>query len=272
MFTDKRIVVTGGSSGAGRVLAGKLASRGAHIALIARDPERLESAAAEIRAAAGPDRRVAFFSCDVAEAASVEKVFERAANEFGTPHMLINSAGILREGYFEGQGIETFREMIDVNFFGTLHCIRAVLPHMKQAGGGRIVNIASMAGLMGIFGYSAYCASKYAVVGLTAALRAEFQPQNIRFHVVCPPEFESPMVDAVNLNRTPENERFVHTIPTLTAEMVADQVIRGIERDRYEIIPGFTARALARMDRHFPALGRAIADAKIRKHYRGPGA
>lgn len=270
MFTDKNIVITGGSSGVGRVLADRLARRGAHIALIARDAARLETVRKELQTGTDPARRIAAFVCDVADAALVDQTFERISNEFGPPHILINSAGILREGYFENQGLDTFREIMEINFFGTLNCIRAVLPHFKQAGSGRIVNIASVAGLMGVFGYSAYCASKHAVIGLTATLRAELQPQNIAFHLVCPPEFDSPMVDAVNVNRTPENKMLAHTIPVMEPDAVADTVIRGIEQDRFEIVPGFVTRVLTGMDRHFPAIGRAIVDFKIKKHYQGP--
>ncbi len=270
MFADKNIIITGGSSGVGRVLANRLARRGAHIALIARDAARLETVKSELWSAVDPEQRIAAFPCDITDAVLVEKTVGRIARDFGEPHILINSAGILREGYFENQGLDIFREIMDINFFGTLHCIRAILPHFKQTGGGRIVNLASVAGQMGVFGYSAYCASKHAVIGLTATLRAEFQPQNIAFHLVCPPEFESPMVDAVNVGRTPENKMLAHTIPVMKPEAVADAVIRGIEQNRYEIVPGFVTRVLTGMDRHFPAMGRAIVDFKIKKHYQGP--
>ena len=270
IFNKRHIIITGGSSGVGRVLAGRLAERGAHMALIARDPEKLESVAAEVRSRAGEQQQIACFSCDVADAGEVETTFERISSVFGMPHMLINSAGILEEGYFETHTMDDFRQVMDVNFFGTLHCIRAALPCMKTTGGGRIVNIASVAGLIGVFGYTAYCASKHAIVGLTAALRMELKPQNIRIHLVCPPEFDSPMVDAINADRTLENEKITHTIPVMTAEAVADAVIRGVEQNRFEIIPGVITKALTRLNRHFPGLGRAITDAKIRKYYQGP--
>ncbi len=270
IFEGKNIIITGGSSGVGRVLANRLAGRGGHIALVARNIAKLEETAAEIRSAAAPHQRIMTFSCDVADADAVEQAFNQIASEWGTPHILINSAGILREGYFEHQGTDTFREVMDINFFGTLHCTRAVLPFFKESGGGRIVNIASVAGMMGVFGYAAYCASKHAVIGLTASLRAELKAQNITFHLVCPPEFDSPMVDAVNVDRTPENKMMAQTIPVMTAEAVADAVIRGIEQNRFHIIPGLTARALTALDRYFPALGRAIVDFKIKRCYRGP--
>jgi 3-dehydrosphinganine reductase len=270
MFKDKVMVITGGSSGLGRVLAGRFAGMGAHLALVARDMGKLEAVSKEISAGLPAGRKIGVFSCNVADPASVQTTFAAIAKEIGAPDILINSAGILHEGYFEKQSNDKFREIMDINFFGTLNCVRAVLPHMKKKGGGRIVNISSMAGLMGAFGYSAYCSSKYALVGLTDTLRHELKPMNIKVQLACPGEFESPMVDALNTYRTGENRVLVHTLPVLDAETVADVIISGIERDKYMIIPGFVARVIERVNRHFPGLARAIADYRLKKVYRGP--
>lgn len=269
MFKNKTIIITGGSSGAGKELADRLAKAGAHLAIIARDQGKLDATTAELRKNTSTDQQIAGFSCDVTDPEAVESTIARIAETFGPPQILINSAGILREGYFENQGLETFREVMDINFFGALHCIKAVLPYFIEARGGRVVNIASVAGLMGVFGYTAYCASKHALIGLTSSLRAELAPKNIRFHVVCPPEFESPMVEGL-AGRTPENIMMAHTIPVMTAASVAEAVIRGMERDQYEIVPSLVARAVVRSDRWFPALSRAIVDFQIRRCYKGP--
>ena len=106
------------------------------------------------------------------------------------------------------------------------------MPSFKEKGRGRIVNLCSVAGLMGVFGYSAYCSSKHAVSGLTGSLRVELKPQNIDLHIVYPPEFDSPMVTEISKDRTRENKIMVQTIPTLDAETVADAIISGIERNR----------------------------------------
>jgi 3-dehydrosphinganine reductase len=160
---------------------------------------------------------------------------------------------------------------MDVNFFGTLHCVRSVLPLFEQTGGGRIVNLCSLAGLMGVFGYTAYCASKHAVAGLTHTLRTELKPRNIRVHLVCPPEFDSPMVDEINRDRTPENRRIAGTLPKLTAGEVADAILDGMAKERYEIVPGRTARMAVRLDRWAPSLGRMLSDRLLRGCYQGPG-
>lgn len=270
MFKGKTVIITGGSSGVGKELALRLADLGANLALIARDEKKLEIVKKEVSDIISDLQTVDVFPCDVSDSKQVEKTFTKIADRFGSFNILINSAGILREGYFEHQSLNTFREVMDINFFGTLHCIRAALPFFKKNNGGRIVNISSVAGLMGVFGYSAYCASKHALVGLTASLRSEFRPQNIFFHIVYPPEFTSPMVDELNTYRTPENKALAQTIPVMTAESVADAIIKGIQKNKYEIVPGIPARVLTRMDKIFPSIGRAIVDLRIKMKYKGP--
>jgi 3-dehydrosphinganine reductase len=269
MFKDRLVIITGGSSGIGKVLAHRLFRKGANIALIARDEKKLNAVKEELIKAAG-GQKVEAHSCDVADYQTVEATFAKIIKSMGLPYMLINSAGVLKEGYFEKQPLETFRTIMDINYFGTLHCIQAALPYFKQAGKGRIVNMSSMGGRIGSFGYSAYCSSKFAVNGLTETLRAELRPQKIRFHLVCPPEFDSPMVDELNTYRTIENRELVQTIPVLTVDTVADEIISGIENGKFLIIPGKVTRVIDGLNRLSPRLSRSIIDYRIKKVYRGP--
>ena len=233
--------------------------------LLARDRAKLEKVKAELGGA-----KVETAVCDVADPAAVEAAFREGAARTGAPDILINSAGVIREGYFEDQPLEEFRRLMNINFFGTLHCVRAVLPLFQAKGGGRIVNIASSGGLLGAFGYAAYSSSKFAVVGLTEVLRAELKPQNILVHMVCPGEFNSPMVEGMSQGRTPENVAVVHTIPVLETDAVARAVIAGVEKGQYLIIPGLMTRLTVALGRSLPSVGRAIVDAKVKKSYQGP--
>lgn len=270
MFKNQVVIITGGSSGVGKELSLRLAQSGAHLAIIARDQSKLNAVKEQLAQSAAPGQKIEAYSCDVSSFDAVEETFSRAARDLGLPDVLINSAGILRESYFEKQSLEVFRQTMAINFFGTLHCIKAVLPFFKQKHAGRIVNISSTAGLLGVFGYSAYCSAKYALVGLTETLRSEFKPQNIKFHLVCPPEFESPMVDELNTYRTLENQTVVHTIPVLSKDAVAAAIISGMEKDRYLIIPGAMTQMVTTFNRLFPCLGRLIVDIQIKRVYRGP--
>ncbi len=269
MFRGKTAIITGGSSGLGKELAKRLIGKGADLALVARDRDKLESAIEEIAPANSLDRRIETYSCDVRDAASVEQAAKAICDRQGPPDILINSAGILREGYFETVPTDTFEEVMDTNFYGSLYWIQSVLPHFKAKGDGCIVNISSMSGILGVFGYAAYCASKHALNGLTSSLRLELAPQNIRLHLVCPPEFGSPMVDELNTYRTKENRVLAQTLPVMTVEKVADDTIRGMERGTYLIVPGTYTRMFERLNRFLPSLTRMVSDRVIRQNYKG---
>ena len=270
MFAGKTIIITGGSSGLGEALAHRLAARGANLALVARSHDKLNTVLKKIQSSGYHAQKVEAFSSDVREIESIEQTVKKIAAVVGEPDILINSAGILRENYFEALPVQTFQEIMDINFFGTLCWIKAVLPFFKKKGEGRIVNICSMGGLIGTFGYSAYCSSKHAITGLTSSLRVELKPQNIKCHLVCPSEFESPMVDDLNTYRTVENRKMVLTIPVMGIQRVAGDIIRGIEKDKYLIVPGAVTRFFERLNRYFPSLTRWTSDRIIQRCYRGP--
>lgn len=264
MFDNRNVIITGGSSGLGKALARRLAERGANLALIARDRSRLESTRDELSQIMGPSRKALTYSCDVSVPAQVEETMTRIAGELGTPHLLINSAGIMKEGPLESLELQVYREIMDINYYGTLHCLKAVLPYFQEQGEGWIVNICSLGGKMGVYGLTAYSSSKFAVMGLTEALRIELKPQNIRLQVVCPPEFESPMAEEMNKYRTRENRLLQHTVPVLDAESVADAVMEGMEKGRYMIIPGWVTRFFDLTNRLLPSLIRLVADTEIK--------
>lgn len=260
MLRDKRIMITGGSSGLGLALAKRLAADN-QIALVARDNEKLQQAADALRREV-PGARVDVYSIDVGSAEAA-KDLTAAVTRMGGLDVLINSAGILREGYFEAISERDFHDTMQINFFGTVNAIRSVLPFIRQSRG-RIVNIASIAGLTGVFGYSAYCSSKFALMGLSESLQFELEPYGVHVQVACPPEFESPMVDALDQHRTPENRAHATTIPRLTIDQCADSVLAGIVKNQSIIIPGVESRIMAFGIRHFPAVSRWIGNRKIR--------
>jgi len=270
MFKDQVVIITGGSSGVGKILAERLVKKGATVALMARDKKKLANVKEKLISMASGNQKIEAYSCDVSDDKSVNATFKKITANIGGPDILINSAGILREGYFDNKPLATFREVMGINFFGTLHCIQSALPYFKEKKGGRIVNICSVAGLMGVFGYTAYCASKHAVTGLTHSLRAELKYQNITFHIVYPPEFDSPMVDEINTYRTEENRAIAKTLPKLTSETVADAIIKGIEQNRYEIIPGIATKVVTKFEKLLPSLGRVVADFQVKGAYKGP--
>jgi len=159
-------VITGGSSGIGLALARLMAAQGARVALVARRRELLEDARTTL-----PGEGHHIYPCDVAEMDAVADMAERVLTEMGTPDWVINSAGITRPGYFWELPVEVFHDLMRVNYLGTVHVCKAFVPPMMQTHRGHIVNISSVAGFLGVFGYSAYSPSKFAVWGFSDCVR-----------------------------------------------------------------------------------------------------
>jgi NAD(P)-dependent dehydrogenase (short-subunit alcohol dehydrogenase family) len=175
-------VVTGGSRGIGAAVARVLAELGARVTLIARDAERLERVRAALPGS-GPHAAVA---ADVTDADAVAQTMHRARELNGAAFVLVNCAGGADSAAFVDTDDRTWRRLLDVNLMGAVFCTRALLPDMVAAGEGRVVNIASTAGLTGYRYVSAYVASKHALVGLTRALALETARSGITINAVCP--------------------------------------------------------------------------------------
>jgi NAD(P)-dependent dehydrogenase (short-subunit alcohol dehydrogenase family) len=187
-LTGKHAVVTGASRGIGLAIARALVDQGARVTLMARDPAALESAATEL------GRDSAWQQVDVSDAASVAAAFARA----GAADILVNNAGQAASAPILRTDGEKWQRMLDVNLTGAYHCIQAALPGMLDGGWGRIVNVASTAGLTGYRYVAAYCAAKHGLVGLTRALALELATKGITVNAVCPGYTETGIVqDAV---------------------------------------------------------------------------
>jgi NAD(P)-dependent dehydrogenase (short-subunit alcohol dehydrogenase family) len=203
-FRDRVVFITGASSGIGRDLALTFAKMGAKVALIARRKSLLEDLAAEIAAAGGDALALAD---DVTRRADVRDAIDRTLAHFGRIDILINSAGIAIPNRVETMPPEDLERMMAVNLMGTLHTMQAVLPSMRAAGAGSIVNIASLAGRRGMPPLGAYCATKFAVVGLTEALRVELFGSGIRLSLVMPGVIDTPMVHGASTTAHPDSDR-----------------------------------------------------------------
>ena len=204
-LSGKTAIVTGGSKGLGLAMAAALASAGANIMLVNRKEDEGLQAAAEL-AQAFPVQVISF-AADVTNQAHTEAMAQKAIDTFGHIDILINSAGINIRGAIDELSLEDFNQVMNVNVTGTWLCCKAVIPHMKNAGKGSIINLASTLGLVGLANRTPYTSSKGAVVQMTRALGLEMAPFSINVNAICPGPFLTEM--NLPIADTEEGKKFV---------------------------------------------------------------
>ena len=261
-FQNAHVLVTGGSSGIGLATARLAIEHGARVSLMARRPDVLDEAAASLREIGG---QVAVAATDVADAGQVSVAVSRLTEALGPVDIAICSAGQARPGYFQELDAELFRTMMDVNYFGTVNVARAVVPSMIERRSGSFVGVSSAAGLVGVFGYTAYAPTKFAVRGFLESLRAELLPYGI--HVGCsfPPDTDTPQLADENRFKPKETHAISGTIKPLSAERVARNIVDGIEKERFAIVPDTQTRALAKLTGLLPGVVSKVMDRQVKK-------
>jgi NAD(P)-dependent dehydrogenase (short-subunit alcohol dehydrogenase family) len=180
----RHAVVTGGGRGLGAVIASALAARGANVTVMGRTKPALEAHAAALRSGSGV--RAHAVVCDVSDPASVARAFASAVAGESPIDILVNNAGVSEAGPSVDVSLESWNRIIQTNLTGAFLCIQQVLPAMISRRAGRIVNVASVAGLKGFGDVAAYCASKHGVIGLTRAIAIETARYGITVNAVCP--------------------------------------------------------------------------------------
>jgi NAD(P)-dependent dehydrogenase (short-subunit alcohol dehydrogenase family) len=184
-FASKSVVITGGSRGLGLVMARELADEGARLTLLARDQDELTRAEEDIRTRQ-PFADVLTIVADVRRRYDAERAVAQAFERFGSIDVLINNAGIIQVGPVGHMKLSDYDDAMNTHFWGPLFMMLAALPHMRRQGQGRIVNISSIGGRIGLPHLVPYAASKFALTGLSDSLRYELARDNIHVTTVCP--------------------------------------------------------------------------------------
>ncbi len=234
-------LVTGGSSGIGLAAAIALARGHGRIGILARDPVRLQAAAARIREVV-PGTEVRAYPVDVADAAAVARAVGQAVAELGPPRRVVLSAGSVELGETAALSEAAHRRGMEVNYFGCLWVLRAVLPHLSA--GAAVGLVGSAGGVIGIYGYAGYAPAKFALRGLAEILRVELAGRGIGVTLCLPPDTETPMLWREDRLRSPVTARMAAGAPRMTAEAVARALIRGMDRGRFLVLPSLSVRLM----------------------------
>lgn len=229
---DKVAVVTGAASGIGRALAKALADEGCSLALADRDEVGL---AETVRICDRPDVRVRSYRVDVSNESAMRDFAAAVDDEYGRVHLLVNNAGVTVAGEFVNQSLDDFRKVVDVNFWGVVYGCKFFIPQLERAGGACIVNLSSLFGLVGVPMQSSYCATKFAVRGLSESLGAELADSDIDVVSVHPGGISTNIMKNADCVGEEANrmraglERFFET-KTMPPEQAAQKIIRGVKR------------------------------------------
>ena len=277
--------ITGGSSGIGLAAAERLVRAGGRVTIVGRDRERLEAARLRLAACSASGSRpvaaaggragapsdpappldraplddrspatviapstVLALAADVGDADAIAAAVAEAEARQGPITRLIASAGVSMPGRFEDLPVDEFRRQMDINYLGTVHAVRAVLPGLRRAGRGRIALMSSGAGLIGLFGYTAYSATKFAVRGFGEALAAELDGSGVTVSICYPPDTDTPMHHAeIAEGRKPiETQALTGSGGLMSADQVAGALISGMDRGDLHVTPGLEMRLLQR--------------------------
>jgi NAD(P)-dependent dehydrogenase (short-subunit alcohol dehydrogenase family) len=249
-FKNKTVAITGAAGGMGRALCRRFGQAGAKIALLDLHRETLESFAKELEQAG---INALALSCDVTDEPACRVAMQKIAESFGGIDVLINNAGITHRSAFAKTQMQVFRQVMEVNFFGTLHCTQAALPALL-ASRGMIVVMSSIAGFSPLFGRSGYSASKHALHGLFESLRTELSDKGVRVMMVCP-GFTATDIEknALDGDGRPTTHPRSTTGKIATPEKVADAIYRGAVKNKRLLVLSTVGKLAFVISKFFPA-------------------
>ena len=252
-FKEKTVIITGGSQGVGAATAHRFADAGANLVLVARSRKNLESIAEELRA----KTRVETVTMDVADMDACTNLFKKAEFEFGSVHVLVNNAGYHERGPAESIAIDDLGMMIDVNLRAPIILSRLAIPYLKQAGGGAIINVASLAGRTAVPGAATYSATKFGLRAFTMALADELKDTPVKVAVVSPGPIDTGFIMS-NIDNVTD---LTFSQPISTADEVAEEIMKLCINNKRERSMPPVSGLLTTLTYLFPGFARALRPA-----------
>jgi short-subunit dehydrogenase len=246
-FNNKVVVVTGGTDGIGKALVEQLLAGGAKVATCGRNHDKLYQLQSS-----HPMSPLHVFAADVSHEGDCKKFIDSVVETFGTIDVLINNAGISMRALLKDVDTETLRQVMDINFWGTVYCTRFALPHISK-NKGTITGILSVAAFRGLPGRTAYSASKFAVKGFLEALRTEVLADGVHVMWVYPGFIASNIRHAaLNKDAKPQGTTTMDESKMMTAEECATHILHAIEKKERSVILTALAKRTLFMSRYFP--------------------
>lgn len=257
-------IITGGGSGLGLGLGQRLLRRGEKLTVL--DLLLKQEARTQLdEAAKAGGGQWHFLEVNITDEQAINNAINLAAEKFGPINLAVNSAGIINNKTFANLSSAEFRKVIEVNLFGSFNFAKAVLPHLQP--GGRLALVASMAGLISNYGYTAYGTSKFGVVGLATTLRYEYEPLGLGITCVCPPEVKTPMVahERSKGNADPISLALKDFAGSLELDEACDAILAGIDAGDFLVVPGIRSNLTLKLFRYSPAAFHGFLKFNIRR-------
>ena len=244
-FNNRSAWIFGGSEGIGLAIAEALALSGTDVVIVSRSEQKLQAAVNKIQqqltSTGGEQSSIGTINSrvlDICDYPATQQLVGELMQQQAAPDWVFNCAGFCRPGYFDQLETDHFQQMIQLNLMGTVHVCKAVEPFLRKAGKGHIINTASIAGFIPLFGYTGYSASKFAVKGFSRALRIELKPFNIKVSLLCPPNTKTPGLETENIHKPDAVLKTEEKLVPMEPEAVAQIVLKKLHSNPWLIIPG----------------------------------
>lgn len=248
-YKTKNIIITGASQGIGAAMAQELAAMGANLLLMARNQKNLARICEEL-SQKYPEADFYYYAGDITNANTILKATELAEEKFSQLHGLINNAGFARPGYFEKLPADDFEQTMQLNYLAAVHMTRSMLPLMQQDS--FISYTSSVVGYLGVFGFTSYAPSKFALIGFAQSLRQELWFRKIHISVLCPPDTDTPGLKEEDHGKPIETLELSKSAKLMDANVVAKRFLKKLSRKKFMININFESSLFYILQRLMP--------------------